>query len=93
MVASHVASPCIDICRIDPATGWCEGCQRSIDEIAAWGSLDDVAKRAIWKRLPARRADAARTAAPGAESTPSASRAAAVDAPARLGAPEPDAGR
>jgi predicted Fe-S protein YdhL (DUF1289 family) len=45
------------VCTIDPATGWCAGCLRTIDEIAAWGSLDAVARRAVWKRLPARRAE------------------------------------
>ena len=49
-------SPCTDVCRIDPASGLCEGCLRTIDEIAAWGGLDDRAKREIWKQLPARRA-------------------------------------
>ena len=48
-------SPCTDVCRIDPASGWCEGCLRTIDEIAAWGSIDDAARREIWKRLPGRR--------------------------------------
>jgi predicted Fe-S protein YdhL (DUF1289 family) len=43
------------VCRIDPATGWCDGCQRTIDEIAAWGALDDRARREVWKRLPGRR--------------------------------------
>ena len=28
--------------RIDATSGWCEGCLRTIDEIAAWGSLDDA---------------------------------------------------
>ena len=50
-----VASPCIGVCAIEPRTGWCEGCVRTIDEIAAWGALDDRARREIWKRLPARR--------------------------------------
>ena len=36
-------------------TGWCEGCRRTIDEIAAWSTLDDQAKRAVWALLPARR--------------------------------------
>jgi hypothetical protein len=54
--APAVPSPCTDVCRIDPSTGWCEGCLRTIDEIVAWGALDDRAKRAIWKRLPVRRA-------------------------------------
>jgi predicted Fe-S protein YdhL (DUF1289 family) len=51
-----VPSPCTDVCRIDPDSGLCEGCLRTIDEIAAWGTLDDPAKREIWKKLPARRA-------------------------------------
>ena len=52
---AKVPSPCTDICRIDPASGWCEGCLRTLDEIAAWGSIDDAARREIWKRLPGRR--------------------------------------
>jgi len=50
------------VCALDAATGWCEGCLRTIDEIAAWGALDEPARREIWKRLPARRheRDAAR---------------------------------
>ena len=47
------ASPCINICRMHAGTGWCEGCARTIDEIAAWATLDDRAKRVVWKRLPA----------------------------------------
>lgn len=50
-----VASPCIDVCRIDSASGWCEGCLRTIDEIAAWSSLSDDGKRAVWQRLEQRR--------------------------------------
>jgi len=49
-----VPSPCINICRIDAASGLCLGCRRMLDEIAAWGRLDDAAKHAIWLRLPAR---------------------------------------
>ena len=51
-----VASPCVDVCEIDAASGWCAGCMRTLDEIAAWGSLDVPAQRAIWKQLPVRRA-------------------------------------
>ena len=52
---SGVASPCINLCRMHAATGWCEGCLRSLDEIAAWGRLDDAGRRAVLGRLPARR--------------------------------------
>lgn len=50
-----VASPCISVCRIDEASGWCEGCLRTIDEIAAWSLLDDDEKRAVWSELQRRR--------------------------------------
>ena len=48
-------SPCISVCRMDDATGWCEGCLRTLDEIAAWSVLDDAAKRAVWVELGRRR--------------------------------------
>jgi hypothetical protein len=51
-----IASPCIGVCAIEPQSGWCQGCLRTIDEIAAWGALDQRSRREIWKRLPARRA-------------------------------------
>jgi predicted Fe-S protein YdhL (DUF1289 family) len=50
-----VPSPCISVCRIDPATGWCEGCLRTIDEISCWSALDDDDKRAVWADLARRR--------------------------------------
>jgi predicted Fe-S protein YdhL (DUF1289 family) len=53
--AADVASPCVNVCSLDPQTGWCVGCLRTIDEIAAWGALDAAARRAIRVRLPARR--------------------------------------
>ena len=51
-----VASPCIKLCRMHAATGWCEGCARSIAEITAWSALDDAGKRSVLDLLPARRA-------------------------------------
>ena len=50
-----VASPCIGVCRMDEASGCCEGCLRTIDEIAAWSTLDDAARRAVWLQLGQRR--------------------------------------
>lgn len=50
------ASPCIGICRMSEATGLCDGCLRTIDEIAAWSTLDDEAKRAVWRAIEARHA-------------------------------------
>jgi hypothetical protein len=41
---------------MNPGTGWCDGCLRTIDEIVAWGSMDDEGKRRVWALLAARRA-------------------------------------
>ena len=51
-----VASPCTSVCRIHEASGWCEGCLRTLDEIAAWSALDDPARRAVCATLVLRRA-------------------------------------
>ena len=53
---SPVPSPCISVCKMDRATGWCEGCLRTIDEIAGWSRMDDDAKRTVWSELAERRA-------------------------------------
>lgn len=54
-VTPAVPSPCVDVCRMDARTGWCEGCSRTIEEIAQWALLPDGAKREIWARLAQRR--------------------------------------
>lgn len=41
-----------------PHSGWCEGCVRTLDEVAAWSTMTDLQKRAVWKQLPARREQA-----------------------------------
>lgn len=46
-----VASPCIGVCVLDQRTRICRGCRRTIDEIAAWSSMTDAAKRAVLRRL------------------------------------------
>jgi predicted Fe-S protein YdhL (DUF1289 family) len=51
-----VASPCIKVCRMDEATGWCVGCLRTLDEIAFWSQFDDGDKRAVLELIAARRA-------------------------------------
>ncbi len=54
-----VPSPCISVCRMNEASGLCEGCFRTLDEIAVWSVLDDDDKRAIWLELDGRRLTAA----------------------------------
>jgi len=55
VAGAPVPSPCVSVCRIDPATGWCEGCLRTIDEIARWGLFSDAEKLAVWVELRRRR--------------------------------------
>ncbi|MEO8152961.1 MAG: DUF1289 domain-containing protein [Rhizobacter sp.] len=50
-----VASPCISVCRMDAPSGLCTGCWRTLDEIAAWSTLDDDAKRGVWALIEQRR--------------------------------------
>ena len=52
----HITSPCISVCRMHSATNLCEGCFRTRDEIAAWGSAGDDAKLATWARIEERMA-------------------------------------
>ncbi|WP_109807587.1 DUF1289 domain-containing protein [Sphingosinithalassobacter portus] len=49
-----IESPCSNICRIARTTGLCEGCSRTIDEIARWGTMDVAERRAIMAELPKR---------------------------------------
>ena len=53
--ADEIASPCIDVCRMNASTGLCGGCFRTIDEIAAWSSADAAQKRAILAKADARK--------------------------------------
>jgi uncharacterized protein len=50
------ASPCTAVCILDPASGLCRGCYRSIDEITRWSDLGPEEKRRILADLPRRRA-------------------------------------
>jgi predicted Fe-S protein YdhL (DUF1289 family) len=51
----EVASPCIMVCRMVPEMGVCEGCFRTLDEIASWSRLSEGEKRAVHAQLPGRR--------------------------------------
>lgn len=55
MSAATVPSPCISVCKMDARSGWCEGCLRTLDEIAAWSVMDDAQKLAVWQLLVQRR--------------------------------------
>jgi len=52
---SGIPSPCINVCKMNPQTQLCEGCFRTLDEIAAWSALNDAEKSAVLAQLPSRR--------------------------------------
>jgi predicted Fe-S protein YdhL (DUF1289 family) len=52
---ADVASPCNNVCKMNPETELCEGCFRTLDEIAAWSAMSDAEKRAVLAQLSARR--------------------------------------
>ncbi len=49
--AGEIGSPCVSVCRMDPGTGLCEGCLRTLAEIADWSRMDDAARRRVWGLL------------------------------------------
>ena len=48
-------SPCVSVCTLDAASGYCQGCLRTASEIAAWRELDFNQRLALLGRLRARR--------------------------------------
>ncbi len=54
--ARRVLSPCIGICTLDPKSGWCLGCKRTVDEIARWMAMDNAARQKVIDQLPTRHA-------------------------------------
>ncbi len=60
-VGPGVPSPCISVCTMNERTGLCDGCLRTLDEIAVWSLMDDDARRAVWVAIGERRRAAAAT--------------------------------
>jgi predicted Fe-S protein YdhL (DUF1289 family) len=50
-----VPSPCVNICRMSDLAGFCEGCLRTIDEIACWSGYTREEKLAVLAKLEARK--------------------------------------
>lgn len=55
----QVASPCVNICQMNPETGYCIGCMRTIGEIADWLEMTNEEKRQVLNQLEERRKAAA----------------------------------
>ena len=47
----HPPSPCTNLCTINPDTGICDGCGRTLDEISDWGWMSAEEKLVILRRI------------------------------------------
>jgi len=52
--ADDAPSPCTSVCRMDRLSGLCEGCLRTIPEIAGWSKMEDAARRGVWRAIELR---------------------------------------
>ena len=57
-------SPCINVCQMDPASGLCRGCFRTLEEITVWSRIDDARRRDILAAVAERRNTRRPTAGP-----------------------------
>ena len=62
-----VSSPCCRVCVVDPVSGLCEGCGRTLAEIARWGTMSEAERRAVMAGLDDRMRQAFTPAAEPAE--------------------------
>jgi len=53
--ADDPGSPCINVCRMNERSGLCEGCFRTIDEIACWSGYTREEKLAVLAKLEPRK--------------------------------------
>lgn len=51
----EIPSPCENVCQMNPATGYCIGCLRTLDEIADWLEMTDEQKSELLARLEERK--------------------------------------
>lgn len=50
----NIPSPCVSVCVMNPGSGQCVGCFRTLDEIAGWSRMADAAKKLVWNQLVVR---------------------------------------
>ncbi|MEK6209407.1 MAG: DUF1289 domain-containing protein [Pseudomonadota bacterium] len=50
-----IHSPCVNVCEMNPFTGLCRGCFRTLDEIAGWLDFSVSEKLEVLECLDERR--------------------------------------
>ena len=54
LIEIDIESPCIGVCAMEEATGFCQGCYRTLDEIQQWWDLSNMQKQQIIDEANAR---------------------------------------
>ena len=49
-----IATPCVNVCRIDQASRLCTGCGRTLEEIARWRLMPEADRLAVMAGLEER---------------------------------------
>lgn len=49
-----VQSPCVGVCAVSEATGLCEGCYRTLDEIRDWWNMESTEQQKVIENLQQR---------------------------------------
>lgn len=52
-----IQSPCIGVCTLNEATGFCQGCYRTIEEIREWWNMSDEERAKVMRELDQRMAN------------------------------------
>lgn len=55
MDAARIASPCSGVCIMDDASGFCLGCERTLEEISRWREMTATRRAAVMRSLAVRR--------------------------------------
>ena len=51
----YPTTPCVAVCQIDPKSGFCLGCYRTLKEIAQWGKFSEETRQDLLPELDQRR--------------------------------------
>jgi uncharacterized protein len=60
-----VSTPCINLCVLDPLSGFCIGCGRTGEEITGWATMRETERLAVMADLPQRLTEGRSRAARG----------------------------
>jgi hypothetical protein len=52
-----IVSPCIGVCAINDANGFCQGCYRTVEEIREWWNMSDLEREKVMGTLDQRLLD------------------------------------